>query len=147
MRIYVASSWRCPNQPRVVRLLRQEGYEVYDFRNPLMGNKCFHWSEIDPDWESWTPALYRERLSHPFVEQGFHADFHAMRGADLCVGVQPFGRSASLELGWFIGAGKPTILYLSSGEPELMVKMCSRIVCTDDELLSAIPSLPRQTRR
>ena len=35
MRIYVASSWRNLYQPTVVTALRQEGYEVYDFRYPL----------------------------------------------------------------------------------------------------------------
>lgn len=33
-RIYVASSWRCVEQPRIVALLRGAGHEVYDFRNP-----------------------------------------------------------------------------------------------------------------
>ena len=44
-----------------------------------------------------------------------------MAWADACVAIQPFGRSASLELGWFIGMHKPAILLLAEGqEPELM---------------------------
>jgi hypothetical protein len=44
-----------------------------------------------------------------------------MQWADACVAIQPFGRSASLELGWFIGQKKPAIVILESGEPELML--------------------------
>ena len=35
--IYVASSWRNPYSEDVVRRLRQEGFPVYDFRNPPHG--------------------------------------------------------------------------------------------------------------
>jgi hypothetical protein len=41
MRIYVASSWRNLYQPTVVTALRQEGYEVYDFRHPAPGDDGF----------------------------------------------------------------------------------------------------------
>lgn len=63
-RIYVASSWRCTEQPAVVQALRDQGHEVYDFRNPP-GKSGFGWSEIDPDWQSWSVNAYREQLDHP----------------------------------------------------------------------------------
>lgn len=50
--IYVASSWRNDYQPIVVRELRSEGHEVYDFRNPSHGDKGFQWSDIDANWQS-----------------------------------------------------------------------------------------------
>lgn len=132
MNIYVASSWRNNFQPAVVRLLRDAGYEVFDFRNPCEGNNGFHWSEIDPNWQKWTPSEYREALRHPIAEAGFTSDMDALKRCDVVVGVQPFGRSASLELGWAVGAGKKTILLLAEGEPELMVKMMDWI-CLDVE--------------
>jgi len=112
MRIYVASSWKNPYQSSVVEALRSKGHEVYDFRNPRPGDRGFHWSEIDPEWKTWTARQYREALRHPLAVNGFQSDFDAMKWADILIGVAPFGRSTSLEMGWAAGAGKPTILYL-----------------------------------
>ncbi len=138
MKIYVASSWRNDHQPGVVHDLREAGHEVYDFRNPREGDNGFHWSDIDPGWETWSPARYRECLEHPIAETGFQSDMDALRWCDAVVAVQPFGRSASLELGWAVGAGKFTVLLLSAGEPELMVKMCDQICLGLGHVLVAI---------
>jgi hypothetical protein len=138
MNIYVASSWRNEIQPSVVRALREAGHDVYDFKNPCEGGNGFHWSEIDPNWREWSPQKYRECLDHPVAEAGYRSDMDAMEWADIFVGVQPFGRSASLEMGWAAGHGKPTILLLEKGEPELMVKMLDEIVCSVDELLGVV---------
>lgn len=138
VKIYVASSWRNERQPRVIELLRTAGYEVYDFRNPRDGDNGFHWSEIDPAWKRWSPEQYREGLRHPVAENGFQSDMIAMQWADVFVGVQPFGRSASLEMGWAAGMGKRTLLLLDEGEPELMVKMLDHFCCDFDELLSVL---------
>lgn len=138
MKIYVASSWRNERQPEVVRWLRKAGHEVYDFRNPQEGNHGFKWEDVDPDWQRWSMWEYRRRLSHPTAEQGYRLDFEAMQWADAFVGVMPFGRSASMEMGWAAGHGKRTILLLSDGEPELMVKMFDRICCERQEVLDAL---------
>ena len=134
MKIYVASSWRNELQPHVVNYLRAHGHEVYDFRNPKEGDNGFHWSEIDPEWQWWTPEKYRECLSHPVAEKGFKSDFDAMEWADVFVGVMPFGRSASIEMGWASGQKKKTILLLDDGEPELMVKCFDHICCDLHEI-------------
>lgn len=138
MKIYVASSWRNDYQPDVVRGLREVGHEVYDFKNPREGDNGFHWSEIDPAWKTWRPEVYRDALKHPIAERGFKSDFDALKWCDAVVAVQPFGRSASLELGWACGAGKFTVLLLDDGEPELMVKMCCRICLGLGEVLLAL---------
>jgi hypothetical protein len=123
MKIYLASSWRNPSQPAAVQFLRGAGHEVYDFRNPPSGSNGFHWTEIDPDWQRWTPGEYLEALKHPIAEEGFASDFDAMAWADACVLIGPAGISAHLELGWCAGAGKHTAILFAGGEPELMVKM------------------------
>src|SRR6266700_2939532 len=61
-RIYAASSWRNEDQPFIVEQLRRAGHEVYDFRNPPNGVGGFAWSQIDPDWQSWSARRYRELL-------------------------------------------------------------------------------------
>jgi hypothetical protein len=139
-KIYVASSWKNEMQPIVVLTLRETGNEVYDFRKPKEGDTGFHWSQIDPSWQNWTPEKYKECLSHPVVKTGYKSDFNAMEWADIFVGVQPFGRSASLEMGWAAGKGKKTILLLANGEPELMVKMIDHICCSIEEVVNVILS-------
>ena len=131
MKIYVASSWRNQRQPFIVEFLRDLGHEVYDFRNAAPGYDGFHWREIDPNWKHWTPERLVEGLENHLTEEAFKHDFDAMRWADACVLVMPCGRSAHLEAGWFIGAGKPTAILLSDGEPELMYKLAK---CVYDRL-------------
>lgn len=138
MKIYVASSWRNTYQPKVVEALRLAGHEVYDFRNPKEGDIGFHWSDIDEDWQNWSPEKYRECLKHPIAKQGYKSDYEAMVWADCFVGVQPFGRSASMEMGWAAGQIKRTVLLLETGEPELMVKMFDDICCSLGEVVKLL---------
>lgn len=110
MKIYAASSWRNPWQQPVVAHLRSLGHDVYDFRNPPNGSG-FGWRELDPNWQRWSPAEYRQNLEKPRAREGFESDFKAMRECDACVLIQPCGTSAHLELGWCAGAGLATAVY------------------------------------
>lgn len=137
MKIYVASSWRNPLQPSVVEALRAAGHEVYDFRHPKPGNDGFSWRQIRPDPPPWSAEVTREVLSAPRAEEGFALDLAAMQWADAIVMVQPCGRSAALELGWGVGAGKHTAVLLADGqEPELMLKCADRLCVSMEELLA-----------
>lgn len=127
MKVYVASSWRNDYQPDVIRGLRDLGHEVYDFRNPAPGDYGFHWSEIDSRWESWSVQEYIDGLMHPLAETGFAKDFAALEWAEVCILVLPCGRSAHLEAGYFVGAGKPLLILVERIEPELMYKMADSI--------------------
>lgn len=119
MKIYAASSWRNPWQPPVVTFLRSLGHEVYDFRNPP-GGTGFGWREIDPEWRTWSPEVYRQMLNHPRAVDGFRSDFDAMKAADACVLIQPCGTSAHLELGWCAAAAKRTaVLFPFDIAPDL----------------------------
>ena len=137
MKIYVASSWRCPYYPEVVVALRSLGHDVYDFRNPAPGQHGFAWSEIDLDWTRWDPHTFRTALGVGVACRGFGLDMAALALCDACVAVLPCGRSAHLELGYAIGAGKRTAVYVPEGvnfEPELMYKMLDAILITPEEL-------------
>ncbi len=138
-RIYVASSWRNPYQQEVVQRLRAAGHEVYDFKNPTHGQTGFHWSDVDPGWQAWTPARYRELLSHPIAVGGYDSDWGAMQWADTGVLLLPSGRSAHLEAGYFTGAGKDLYILLTERqEPELMYKMATAICLWVGELLDRL---------
>jgi hypothetical protein len=135
MKIYVASSWRNEYQADVVARLRAEGHDVYDFRNPP-NRTTFAWSDIDPDWETWTTAHFRAALGTPIARAGFHSDMGALRACDATVLVLPCGASAHTELGWAAGARKLTIIYDPTAcvRPELMYAMCDAIIDDLDDL-------------
>lgn len=138
-RIYVASSWRNKFYPDVVKRLREEGHEVYDFRNPPHGGHGFRWTEIDAKALEWSFSQYSEGLHHPLAERQFAADLEAMEWADTCVLVLPCGRSAHTEAGWFAGAGKKVIAYIPEMvEPELMYKLFDDVTDNLDGLAELI---------
>lgn len=139
----MASSWRNVLQPEVVYALRNDGHEVYDFRHPSPGDSGFAWSDIDPAWETWSPEKFRGHLvTHPLVCIGFGKDFNTMRWADAFVLVMPCGRSAHLEMGWAVGAGKYSCILLQDGEPELMYRMVDRLAISIVEVSTWLLGLP-----
>ncbi len=140
MRIYVASSWWNGSQPFVVRCLREAGHEVHDFRELAPGDQRLDWSDIiDPGCWHWTPERIREGLRHDTAKHCFGKVTDAMRWADAFVLAQPCGRSAHLEMGWAIGAGKHTSILLSDGEePEVMYGMADTIAVNIRELVEQI---------
>ena len=128
MKIYVASSWRNAHQPLVVESIAEWGFEVYDFRNPPHGKGGFAWSQIDPDWQRWTPSQWRDALDHELARDGYASDLGGMEWADACVLVLPSGRSSHLEAGWMAGRGKPVCVFAPEPvEPDLMVKLCDEV--------------------
>ena len=138
-KIYVASSWRNPYYPAVVERLRDEGHEVYDFRNPPHGGAGFHWTDIDENAPNWTFDEYAIGLHHPLAERQFQADIDALTWADTCVLVLPSGRSAHTEAGYMAGAGKRVLVYIPEMvEPELMYKLFDGVAGTLDALAAAL---------
>lgn len=144
MNIYVASSWRNRFQPGVIERLRAEGHTCYDFRNPNGAgeNTGFGWQQIDPNWQTWTLAQYKQALTHATAQKGFESDERGMIRADACVLVMPSGRSAHIEFGWMLGRGQLGYVLLSEEgfDPDLMYLLTpySRICTSLDELVGAI---------
>lgn len=135
-KIYVASSWRNPYYEQVVKRLREQDFEVYDFRNPPHGGAGFHWTDIDENAPNWTFEEYAEGLKHPLAEKQFAADLEAMEWADACVLVLPCGRSAHTEAGWMAGRGKKVVVYIPKmEEPELMYKLFDAVVSNTYDLI------------
>ncbi len=117
--------------------LREDGHDVYDFRNPAPGQHGFAWSEIDLEWTRWDAPAFRSALGAGVACRGFGLDMAALALCDACVAVLPCGRSAHLELGYAVGAGKTTAVYVPDGvnfEPELMYKMLGNILVSAAEL-------------
>jgi len=142
MKIYVASSWRNAQQPAVVQALQEAGHAVYDFRNPRPEQHGFAWSDVDPNWQSWTVQGFRKGLRHPIAQDGFALDLAGLDAADVCVLALPCGRSAHLEAGYAVGQGKQlVILSTEPMEPELMYIWASYIVTSIPEMLERLQDI------
>ncbi len=120
MKVYVASSWHNKIYPKVVETLRQAGHDVYDFRR--QGGSDSNPSEMTSD-------RLLDFLDEPKVRSIFQNDMDALIACDAVVCVLPCGRSAHLELGYGIGAGKRTVLLWHDGDaPDIMHKAVDSIV-------------------
>lgn len=135
MKVYVASSWRNRLQPAIVEILRGDGHEVYDFRNPP-GKSGFGWEQLDlGDPKCWDAGVFTRALETERAKEGFHEDMEALRDCEACILVLPCGRSAHLELGWAVGAGKLTAILLDDQpEPELMYRMVGLLADHTDQI-------------
>lgn len=147
-RIYLASSWRNPQQPQAVQMLRDAGHEVYDFRHPKPEDTGFSWGDIDAEWLNWTPKEFIGGMKHPIAQAGYTSDKNALDWCDTCVLLLPCGKSAHLEAGYAIGQGKPTLVVLHPDrfEPELMYLLAgspTSVVSDISEMLTAVNALER----
>ena len=116
----MASSWQNDVYPKVVETLRQAGHDVYDFRR--QGGSDSNPSEMTSD-------RLLDFLDEPKVRSIFQNDMDALIASDAVVCVLPCGRSAHLELGYGIGAGKRTVLLWHDGDaPDIMHKAVDSIV-------------------
>ena len=145
MKIYVASSWRTERHDEVVKALTRAGHTVYNYREPASGGHGFSWEQIDPNYKNWTAQQYLQALYKEPAQRGFWRDFDAMNEASVFVGVEPFGVSASLELGWAAGRGKKTILLIDDKniKPELMTKMLTFRVTSIRELIDTLEAIKK----
>jgi hypothetical protein len=141
MYIYVASSWPNQHQPWIVNVLREKGYQVYDFRNISPESGVFNWEQIDPKWEKWNFAKFKESLSHPLAEAAYLNNSNALKRADVGIMVMPCGSSSHLEIGWLKGMGKHTAIFMLEGCPELMYSSVDLLTGDFIELLDWLQSL------
>ena len=127
--IYVASSWRNNVHDAVCATLKAAGLDHYNFKNPPESTG-FSWGEVGMgsyvrELNNTVPVgEYLAGMEHERAIAGFKSDFEAMQASDTCVLVLPCGRSAHLELGWFVGQGRKTAILLEDPMvPELMYEM------------------------
>ncbi|QRN94407.1 hypothetical protein JRI60_35480 [Archangium violaceum] len=125
----------------VVAALRAAGHEVHDYKDTGGGSQGASAPNMDDFARMrFEPAQFRALLEqHPLARTLFDKDMNALRDCDVCVMVLPCGRSAHLELGYAVGAGKRTIALLQGEcEPDLMYKMVERLCISIEEVLQAV---------
>lgn len=140
MKIYLATSWKNEAQPETVAKLRAAGHEVYDFKTD--GVPLPSWKLIDPTGEQRSAEDRKAQLMSERAVQTRTEDMNAMRWADVIVALQPFGKSASFELGWGVGNGKHTAVLLADDQDsELMIGESNYLAADFEELLRWLSKL------
>jgi len=147
MKVYLATSSRNKMQPVVLKLLRAAGHDVYDFLNPQKDKSAFRWEDINQDYKRSNTFVYREMLFDEKAKRHFESNLIALRGSDAVIGLEPFGVSTAIELGYAAGCGIPTAVVLSTPPShELMLKIVDRILITSEEILDVLRDFDRGIR-
>lgn len=136
MRLYLVGSLRNPQIPSIARALRAAGHDVFD--------DWFAAGErADDSWREYEMArghTYLEGLRGKAAEHIVDFDFANMITSDAAVLVAPAGKSAHLELGWFLGQGKPGHILLEPDTQrwDVMFRLATGVHNDLDALIAAL---------
>ena len=132
--VYLIGSLRNPEIPNVANKLRDAGYDVFD--------EWFSSGEkADDAWQEYCNKrgfTYKEALAGRHAQHVFALDRAYLDLSDVSVMVLPAGKSASLELGYTRGKGKPAFILLNGadeGRYEIMPNVATAVCRGMDELL------------
>lgn len=132
-KVYLIGSLRNPVIPDVARVLRYVGYDVFD-----------DWfaagPEADDKWKDYEKARgrsYIEALEGEAANHVYSFDRRHLEAADIAVLICPAGKSGHLELGWFLGGGKPGFILLENDKDrwDVMYRFATGVATTVDGLI------------
>ena len=109
MKIYIATSWKNNVTAIIVgNLLKAYGHEVYIFCDPSEpAAKISLGLREEEKTKSWD-SLQALRTSE--VKEIFESDFKELERCDLVLLLTPSGKSAHMEAGYAVGAGKLLVI-------------------------------------
>jgi len=95
--------------------------------------------EADDHWKAFYESMhytYVEALKEPASVNTFDFDKRNMESSRVMVLALPAGKSGHLELGWFLGKGKPGYILLDSDEDrwDVMYQFATGVTADPDEL-------------
>jgi nucleoside 2-deoxyribosyltransferase len=128
MRIYLATSWKNNVTAIIVgNLLKAHGHIVYIFCDPAEPAAQISLGLRKEDrtklWDSWNALKTHE------VQEIFESDFKELKACDLVLLMTPSGKSAHMEAGYAVGAGKVLVIldHPILGEWDAMYGMANAI--------------------
>jgi len=133
--VYLAGSLRNRAIPKIIE--EMHGY--------LNANIFADWyaagPEADDHWKEFYKALgyeYTEALKEPASINTFEFDKKNMLASNTMVLALPAGKSGHLELGWFLGQGKPGYILLDESEDrwDVMYQFATGVTSSVQELCS-----------
>jgi hypothetical protein len=111
--IYLIGSLRNPEIPKLAKLLRAKGHDVFDDWFAAGPEADDYWQKYEKD----RGRDYKQALDGYAVRNVFAFDrTHLNRVSTVCL-VMPAGKSGHLELGYAAGLGKQTCIVFDK-EPE-----------------------------
>lgn len=131
--IYVIGSLKNDEITKISKLLREQGFEVFD-----------DWKAPGPDADDYLRDYYRDRgltyseiLESHGVQHVFNFDKHHLDRCDCALLVMPAGKSGHLELGYTVGKGKPGFILMDQ-EPErvdVMHSFATKVFMNKEEMI------------
>lgn len=109
MKIYIATSWKNNVNAIIVgNLLKSYDHYVYIFCDPMEPAAQISLKLRKDDktklWDSWNALRTSE------VKEIFESDFQQLKECDLVLLLTPSGKSAHMEAGYAVGAGKALVI-------------------------------------
>ncbi len=137
--VYVIGSLRNEEVTKVASELRSIGLDAFD-----------DWMAAGPEADDYWQRYETER-GHDYVEalQGhaarnvFEFDKRNLDRSDYAVLVLPAGRSGHLELGYFLGSGKPGFILLNDGYDrfDVMYQFATKVFRNTGEMIEHFRSI------
>jgi hypothetical protein len=139
--VYLIGSLRNPEVNRIAAAIRELGYEVFDDWTAAGPTADDSWRDYEKQrGHTYPQALRGFAAKHVFAFDKFHLD-----RANIAVLLMPAGKSGHLELGYFLGTGKPGYV-LFDQEPErfdVMYQFATGVFLEEQGLLDALAKLRR----
>ena len=135
--IYLAGSLRNPGIVAIAEMLQaRTGISVF-------ADWFAAGEHADDAWRDYCKTrglTYRQALNEPAAKNVFEFDKKHILASDIMVVAMPAGKSAFLELGWFIGQGKPGYILLDDQVDrwDVMFQFATGVFETLDELSAHI---------
>ena len=109
-KIYIIGSLKNGEVRAVANKLRALGYEVFDDWQAAHPDADDNWR----DYEKNRGRTYKEALVGHAARQVYEFDKRHLDDSDVAILLLPAGRSGHLELGYFVGQGKPGYILLDN---------------------------------
>lgn len=138
--IYVIGSLRNPDIPTLASKLRVCGFNAFDDWYAAGPKADDHWQA----YEKAKGHTFEQALAGYAARNVFNYDKSHLDRCDAAVLVMPAGKSGHLELGYFIGRGKPGYILMDK-EPErydVMYGFATAVVTRFADLMVELKKLP-----
>lgn len=134
--VYVIGSLRNENIPVVGNLLRQNGWDAFDDWYGAGHEADDKWR----DYENVRGRGHKDALTGYAARHVFEFDIKHLNRCDLAVLIMPAGKSGHLELGYFVGMGKPGFILFDT-VPErydVMHQFATEVFNSNDEMIKGL---------
>lgn len=134
--VYVIGSLRNEKIPQVGNLLRGHGWDAFDD----WYGAGFEADDMWRDYEHARGRQHKESLYGLAAKHVFAFDKTHLDRCDLAVLVMPAGKSGHLELGYFVGSGKPGFIFFDAvpDRYDVMHQFATDVFTSEEEMILSL---------